>query len=86
MSIDTWHGSQGRHEHPVSDATLLSSALFVRVPEVNALQDPQLDDIEGGIREPMIRTRIRQQTRRGALVGFAIVASYRGSDAAIGTV
>jgi len=29
----------------VSDATTLPSALFVRVPEVNALQDPQLDDI-----------------------------------------
>ena len=45
MSIGTWHGSQGGHEHPVSDATTLPSALFVRVPEVNALQDPQLDDI-----------------------------------------
>ena len=66
MSFRAGHGPQRLHENPVSDATTLSPALFVRVPEVNALQDPQLDDIEGDIREAMVGTRVQQQIRRCA--------------------
>jgi len=66
VSFRAGHWPQRLHENPVSDATTLSTALFVRVPEVNALQDPQLDDIEGGIREAMVGTGVQQQIRRCA--------------------
>ena len=47
------------------DALALVTPVRIRGPEVNALQDPDIDDLFFGLREAMVLTRIRQQPGDG---------------------
>ena len=87
MSLRARHGPQGLHEDPVSDAAALTARLVVREPEVNAVQDPHLDDVLRSFREAVVlpwvhgQARCRTQDRELEFIGTEVKLEYPGEAA-----
>ena len=71
----------------MSDAAALTARLFVREPEVNAVQDPHLDDFLRSFREAVIlpwihgQARCRTQDRELEFIGAEVELEYPGDAA-----